>query len=90
MINFLVKFYHSNSNYKYDILDTNNFSFKVDVINNIIHQPVIYFCGTENPIGQEENINVDCSLCNLDKCSDKIKNNKNIHLNLIKNKEKYL
>ena len=90
MTTFLDKYYNS-SNYKYNILYTNNFSFKVSVFNNIIQQPVIYFLGIKNPIGKEENIDVNCSLCNLDKCPDKIKKtNKNLHLNLIKNKDKYL
>jgi hypothetical protein len=72
MTTFLDKYYDS-SNYKYNILYTNNFSFKVLVFNSIIQRPVIYFLGIKNPIGKEENINVDCSLCNLNKCHDKIK-----------------
>ena len=87
MLNFLDK-YHSSNYYKYSVISTNNFSFRVNVTPKKIQEPVIYFLGIKNPIGNEEEIDIDCSLCNLNKCDSK--NDKNIHLDLIKYTEKYI
>jgi hypothetical protein len=87
MINFLDNYYQY-TYYKQNILKTNNFSFKVHVKNGIISHPTVYFLGIKNPIGHEDSIDIECSLCvTHKKCNKK---DKKIHLKLIKNKEKYL
>jgi len=88
MMNFLEKHYRY-AYYKHNILETNNFSFKVTVKKNIIGHPVIFFLGIKNPIGNEDNIDVNCSLCVKNrKCLNK-NSDKNIHMKLIKNSEQY-
>jgi broad specificity phosphatase PhoE len=92
MINFLDEYYDYNC-YKNIVLNTNNFSFKVDVKNNIIQHPVLFFLGIKNPVRFEEKIRKECSLCDLN--SNKCKKNKknvytNMYMDLIRNKEKYL
>lgn len=96
MMNFLEKHYRY-AYYKHNILETNNFSFKVTVKNNIIGHPVIFFLGIKNPIGNEDNIDVNCSLCVKNrKCSNtnnskksNTNSDKNVHMKLIKNSEQY-
>ena len=74
--------------YKQKILKTNNYSFHVNVKDGKIGHPVVYFLGIKNPIGYEDSIDVECSLCaKHKKCNHK---DKIIHLNLINNKEKYI
>ena len=92
MINFLNEHYNYNY-YKHTIIDTNNFSFKVNVKNNIIQHPVLFFLGIKNPIGFEKEIQKECSLCDLNnnKCNkNKRIINKKRYIDLIRNKEKYL
>lgn len=92
MIKFLNKYYRY-TYYKHNILETNNFSFKVTVKNNKIGHPVLFFLGIKNPIGDENSIDVECSLCNENKnknnkkCSEK---DKNIHTKLLNNREMHL
>ena len=92
MVNFLNKHYKYNY-YKHTIIDTNNFSFKVNVKNNIIQHPVLFFLGIKNPIGFETEIQKECSLCDLNdnKCNKNKRNvDKKRYIDLIRNKEKYL
>ena len=88
MINFLDKYYPY-TYYKKSILETNNFSFKVTFENNSIGNPIVYFYGIKNPIGKEDDIDINCSLCVENRKCTKNKKDKKIHTNLINNKEKY-
>ena len=92
MVNFLDEHYHYNY-YKHTILNTNNFSFKVNVNNNIIQHPVLFFLGIKNPVGFEKEIQEECSLCDLNdnKCNKNKRNvDKKRYMDLIRNKEEYL
>ena len=49
---------------------------KVHVKNGIISHPTVYFLGIKNPIGHEDSIDIECSLCVTHKnCNKKDKKN---------------